>query len=271
MSCTIPISPIPKEETPKYLYRYLSLEGAGLLSAERIILHDEIYLTSPAKVNDPFDCVVALDFEAPDADWYDFLVRLSERNQPHLLKEGHAACAGDVIRSGRHKGREIQSAIVRGLQEDVNLVGLLCLSERNDCILMWSHYAASHSGICLEFANDGSDTLVGQALQVDYPPFYQKAHAIYDDKETQVDRILLSKARCWAYEAEWRKIEHETGHGLRPLDPQVLTGVILGCKITEPHKQRIFQWVSERKLPMSVYQARQSPDGFHIEIENLVR
>lgn len=131
---------------------------------------------------------------------------------------------------------------------------------------MWSHYAASHSGVCLEFANNGSETLVGQALRVNYPPFYQKAHAIYDDKDTQVDRILLSKARCWAYEAEWRKIEHETGYGLKRLDPRVLTGIILGCKMIEPQRQQILRWASERTFPMNVYQARQSPDGFHIEI-----
>jgi hypothetical protein len=265
----IPLTAVP-EEIPKYLYRYLSLEGAGLFRAERVILHNEIYLTSPANVNDPFDCVVALDFEAPDADWYNFLIGLSERKQPHLSKEGHATWAGDVIRSGGHKEREIQSFILRGLQEHVNSVGLLCLTERRDCILMWSHYATSHSGICLEFANDASDTLIGQSQRVSYPPFYQKAHAIYDGQETQIDHILLSKARCWAYEAEWRKIEHETGYGLKHFDPLVLTGVILGCKIIDAHKRRILQWVSERKLPMSLYQARQSPDGFHVEIEKMV-
>jgi hypothetical protein len=268
MSCIPRQSPVP-EENPKYLYRYLSLDGPGLFRAERIILHDEIYLTSPARVNDPFDCIVALDFEASDADCYNFLVELSKRKQPHLLEEGHGKWAGDVIRSGRHKEREIQSLILGGLQESVNSVGLLCLTERKDCILMWSHYAASHSGVCLEFANNKSDTLVGQALRVNYPPFYQKAHAIYDNKDKQVDHILLSKARCWAYEAEWRKIEHETGYGLKRFDPRVLTGIILGCKTIEPHRQRILQWVSERELPMSIYQARQSPDGFHIEIEKM--
>lgn len=129
MSCMIPIDSAAKE-IPKYLYRYLSLDGPGLFRAERIILHDEIYLTSPAKVNDPFDCVVALDFEAPDVDWYNFLVELSKRKQPHLLEDVHRNWADDVIKSGRHKETGIQMAILGGLQETVNSVGLLCLTER---------------------------------------------------------------------------------------------------------------------------------------------
>lgn len=270
MSCTIPYLPVT-EGAPKQLYRYLSLDGAGLFCAERTILHDEIFLRSPAKMNDPFDSVVALDFEALDADWYEFLIRLSERKQPQLSKEGHATWATDVIRFGRHKEMEIQSSILSGLQKHVDSLGLLCLTERRDCILMWSHYAAAHSGICLEFANDASDTLIGQSQQVSYLPFYQKAHAVYDDKEAQVDRILLSKARCWTYEAEWRKIEHETGHGLKLFDPQILTGVILGCMISDPHKKQILQWRSEREPPMTAYQAHQSSDGFRIEITRMVR
>ena len=51
------------KEPPKHLYRYIALAGAGLFLAERTILHHEIYLTSPVNLNDPFDCMVALDFE----------------------------------------------------------------------------------------------------------------------------------------------------------------------------------------------------------------
>jgi hypothetical protein len=136
---------------------------------------------------------------------------------------------------------------------------------------MWSHYANSHSGICLEFANDNSEPFIGRSQRVNYLPFYQKAHAIYDDSEVQVDRILLSKAKCWAYEAEWRIIDHETGHGLQHFGPEILTGIILGCRITETHEKLILKWLSERKSPLNVYKAKQSSDGFNIRIEKLIR
>jgi hypothetical protein len=254
------------EHIPKRLYRYRSLDGVGLLRTERTLVHNEIYLTSPAHLNDPFDCVVGLDFAAPNDDWHNFLIGLSRRKQPHLSAKDHAEWVSEVIRTGKHKEKEIHSLIRNGLQSEINSTGLLCLTERNDCILMWSHYANSHTGICLEFANDNLDPLIAQSQRVNYMPFYKKAHAIYDDSNAQVNLILLSKARCWAYEAEWRKIDHEEGYGLKQFSPETLTGVILGCKITVPHEKSILKWVSERYSPMRVYKAKQSPDGFRIEI-----
>ena len=128
--------------SPENLYRYRALDGDCLLYAERILLHNEIYFTSPSKLN--------------------------------------------------------------------------------DCILMWSHYADAHTGICLEFANDDSEPFIGRAQKVGYLPLYKRAHAIFDDSMAQVERILLSKAKCWAYQAEWRVIDHQTGHGLKYFDPLLI-------------------------------------------------
>ena len=33
----------------------------------------------------------------------------------------------------------------------VNSLGIFCLSERSDDILMWSHYSNGHRGVCLQF------------------------------------------------------------------------------------------------------------------------
>ena len=250
--------------SPDSLYRYRALDGDCLLYAERILLHSEIYFTSPSKVNDPFDCIVDLNFEAPDTDWKNFLVALSQRKQPHLSQKKHEEWAEDIIKNGRQNSDEFRSQTIAGLQSTVDSAGLLCLSERNDCILMWSHYANAHTGICLEFANSDSEPFIGRAQKVDYLPFYKKAHAIFDDSMAQVERILLSKAKCWAYEAEWRIIDHQTGHGLKYFDPQLLTGVILGHRISENHERMISKWISTRKTPVDVYKAKRSSDGFRI-------
>jgi len=254
---------------PIYLYRYMSLNDAGLLYAERIILHNELYFTSPANVNDPFDCIVDLDFSAPDNDWYQYLIGLSQRLQPQLSENKHEKWVDSIIKSGKHKEREIQSLILGDLQNSVHSIGLLCLTERNNCILMWSHYADSHSGICLEFANYDSEPFIGAPQRVNYLPVYTKAHAIYDHIYAQANRIFLSKSKCWEYEAEWRIIDHQTGHGVKYFEPTVLKGVILGCKIPDAHEQLILKWVSERKYPIIVYKAKQSPDGFNMIIEKL--
>lgn len=254
------------ERTPEHLYRYQSLDGEGLLHAERILLHDELHFCSPSKVNDPFDCVVDLDFEAPEDHWRGFLTDLSNRKQPHFTKAEHDNWVEDIVSSERHKSGEIQALIIAELQMAVNSVGLLCLSERNNCILMWSHYTNAHSGICLEFASDDSEPFIGRAQRVNYLPFYKRSHAIHNNRMEQVERILLSKAKCWAYEAEWRIIDHRTGYGLKYFDPRILTGVILGHSISKKDESLILNWISDRELPLDVYRAQKSPDGFQILI-----
>jgi DUF2971 family protein len=266
MSCKALISTTEMNRSPEHLYRYRALDGDCLLYAERILLHNEIYLTSPSKVNDPFDCIVALDFDASDNDWGKFIVALSQRKKPHFAQNEHEEWAEDIIKNGRQNSEEFRSQTIAGLRHTVDSAGLLCLSERNDCILMWSHYANAHTGICLEFANDDSEPFVGRAQKVNYLPFYKKAHAIYDDSMAQIERILLSKAKCWAYEAEWRIIDHQTGHGLKYFAPTLLTGVILGHRISENHERLIIKWISARKSPVDVYKAKRSPDGFRIQI-----
>jgi hypothetical protein len=41
------------------------------------------------------------------------------------------------------------SRFLKRLHEEV---GVLCFSEKYDNILMWSHYAKSHTGLCVEFS-----------------------------------------------------------------------------------------------------------------------
>lgn len=83
-------------------------------------------------------------------------------------------------------------------------VGILCLSEDPSNILMWSHYASNHSGICIGF-----DT--------DYKPFRSASQVSYSDgrpsaefnsePENLLKRVLLTKSKHWSYEKEWRSIK----------------------------------------------------------------
>ena len=55
------------------------------------------------------------------------------------------------------------------LQKEVDACGILSLCAKNDDILMWSHYASSHRGICLEFKAGDNDPFFAYALPVTYP------------------------------------------------------------------------------------------------------
>ena len=63
-----------------------------------------------------------------------------------------------------HKSKNFKDVLEKGFEEALNLAGALALSETDNHVLMWSHYADSHSGICLKFKASDSTPFFGEAL-----------------------------------------------------------------------------------------------------------
>lgn len=84
--------------------------------------------------------------------------------------------------------------------------------------LMWSHYANSYSGVCIEYDFNKMNSFVGFMLPVSYsderPTMSLKDLGINNMNEVnkcEVDveailSYLLIKNKCWEYEHEWRLI-----------------------------------------------------------------
>jgi hypothetical protein len=74
---------------------------------------------------------------------------------------------------------------------------------------MWSHYAAKHRGVALEFASGGD--FFGNAFAVNYSdPRTSSDPRLHDALQIR-GRALLSKAASWSGEAEYRVIGSDRG------------------------------------------------------------
>jgi len=54
-----------------------------------------------------------------------------------------------------------------------------------------------------------------------------------------VNALILTKASDWAYEDEWRVIDHETGPGLKAFPEELLVGVILGARMAPDDRRYV--------------------------------
>lgn len=100
---------------------------------------------------------------------------------------------------------------------------LLCaFSEKNDDILMWSHYSNNHYGVCIAY------NLKSIINQYDiFPVIYADQ---YDVHQSELERIL-TKFSAWEYEAEWRLILHNNDHKSgKPIKGIIPTAVYLGVR-----------------------------------------
>jgi hypothetical protein len=104
------------------------------------------------------------------------------------------------------------------LDRELGSSGVFSLSARWDSVLMWSHYADYHRGLCIEF---DTTELPHPGLQ---PVNYRadrsirasdllawKDQSCADAKERILHTYFYSKATPWCYEKEWRDLSGTNG------------------------------------------------------------
>jgi hypothetical protein len=131
---------------------------------------------------------------------------------------------------------------------------------------MWSHYADSHKGFCIKLLDDEKERFIARAQPISYSDDYPIVNPIKDDGLLRLEKTLLTKARHWEYEKEWRIIDHDDGPGIKRFPPHLLVGVIFGCRMSETHKSLIREWCINRQVGASFYQAREASRTYSLEI-----
>ncbi|MEJ2671534.1 MAG: DUF2971 domain-containing protein [Deltaproteobacteria bacterium] len=258
------------------LYRYRSLESPENGSKEsreleRIFTSREIWMPKPSDFNDPFECQPKLILGLGRLGISSYLRKLENRRlsytdettRKRLLKE-----AKEKLYSDPH------GVAKNSYEQFLHNTGLYCLSEKNDDILMWSHYASGHRGLCLEFdpaidAQFANRYLFGSSLQVIYSeerPVFNVAHI---GKPREYQKALLTKSIHWRYEKEWRiiKTSLEGGPGPKPFHSRSMTGIIFGAIISPENKQKIINWIRRYPTKLSLYQAKINKVKFKLDIE----
>lgn len=91
-----------------------------------------------------------------------------------------------------------------------NRIGILCLSECYDNLLMWAHYADSHKGFVIEFDEQNTffDQRVSQNDELRYLRKVQYSETRPSRPFADIDSLdaFLTKSSHWAYEQEWRML-----------------------------------------------------------------
>ncbi|MBL7690386.1 MAG: DUF2971 domain-containing protein [Flavipsychrobacter sp.] len=195
---------------PKTLYKYKKLDSNAING----IIHNSLWLSTPENLNDPYDCLISLNFEQYieeyfsvhkfEDDFYRFYnVRLTDqevieiRNSQNKLEAYQELCAKKSIDKYIQKPADIiRKEIVETLQKNRPSVYLGCLSEICDSILMWSHYADNGKGICIEYSNIPQKST--------FPVAYSNRLPTFSLSKKNIPTSFLIKAKDWSYESEWR-------------------------------------------------------------------
>ena len=245
-----------------YLYKYRSYNNLSL----EMLSRNRYYFASAKKFNDPLDCACEPKYELPSIDKIiEYQARVLQ--DTHGLDYSNALERSQVLRSlNKSKLDEFFENIRISVKNILlNEYGILSLSEKNDHILMWSHYADCHKGFCIEFLRtfDNHLSIMRPVNYFDeYPDF-----SYFDDLPGNIAKqMIFCKASVWSYEAEWRGIQKANTEVVYSDD--MITGIIFGINMPEKHKEKIKN-VLRRNKNIKYYQVKLVYRKFQLKISQI--
>ena len=294
-------------EYPEVLYKYTSSE-----SAVKILQNCTMKLTPPVDFDDPFEFEPGKPTR-PDPGTPNFkkymLPTIKKRTyynsfckntgfednyQSYINKiNSDLLFVSEVSEIGEKQGFLLSAKKIPKIKSD--LFGIFCLSEVCNDILMWSHYADGHKGVCIGFKvkkllaeplKDNIKKVIYSSERVSIP------HGVSQEEgEKAVDKLVRTKSTHWLYEKEWRfscllkenSLEKKDGNNNKgaifyPFEngEDAIAEVILGCEICTCRKAIIIKRIQEinakrsnNNEPVKLVQAKVHDSEFKLDLKEI--
>jgi hypothetical protein len=271
------------------LYKYRSLSGPPEGNEEdpsrpsprectrRLIMEGEIYHAKRTELNDPFDSrfIFKDDYSYAEKLWRAFKVanvgypdddpRQSMKRAVSLLLQNPDCFERHLL--------EVEADLNNRVDQEI---GVFCLSERNDSTLMWSHYADSHKGVCIQLGPVSTMTEeLKQWVLNCHRVIYKEDNSLpaidglFIDKEPEPGHnaklMFLHKNYDWHYEQEFRHITTRCP-GTSRLPQGLIKGIIFGALTSDADKAQVREWVEEAGLDIAFQQAKLKERHYGLDI-----
>lgn len=246
------------------------------LSLDRFVAQNlkSIYLKAPKEIKIKFskEVFVALAFIITKAGDID----INEENLLAVMEiDDHLDALLDVAKNIQNE------KYVPSLQKFLSSMTISCFSVSGwNNQLMWSHYANSYKGICVEYDLEKANNFFGFFYPITYSAVrptvslrdlgiagYDHSIPEYISCETNMELVfsyLLTKNTCWKYEEEWRII-NVTQEPNKPLfiDFPYIKSITFGLDIDPLCKQLLWDICNEKSI--DCYELIISNDKFEID------
>jgi hypothetical protein len=258
---------------PSKLYKYRRFDVFCL----RALTHAEVVYSDPRSFNDPLDCHPTIEVDLDRGAMEHLCCRMMLRTQS--VEKAKAEIDHYRYLSSEHGDFREQPAvedylkrilaqrIQDELRQEFGSQGVLSLSERWNSVLMWSHYADDHRGVCIEF--DTTDIGHSNLKPVNYRASRRiRASELLKwkrDKSVEAERhvfdtYFFAKAGPWRHEKEWRAIEVKNG----PREASFrVTAIYFGLQCDAAVIQSVVKLL-DRDLDVGLYDMVPLDDSFRL-------
>ncbi len=201
------------------IYKYFPPERIDVVESARICF------SSAKNLNDPFELKAPMQLYRSDEEMkatllkslpgiisaeYDNLPDWQKINLPkdQAMVMMLEIAAGQMDKMVRDLKDNLPALEVQIYERMSASIGVLCLTETPNNLLMWAHYAGSHSGFVVEFDHQ-HEFFNQRRTEVDElrhlrKVLYAQERPILFFENSDGTELLLTKSHHWAYEQEWR-------------------------------------------------------------------
>lgn len=252
---------ITKALDKKIIFKYKEISDKCLM----YLKEGTIWLSNPKKFNDPFDCLFELDED-------EFIKSLKSFPFNHSIMIDHV----EILNN--YKNNMLNSEFI------------CCFSEINNNILMWSHYADNHKGICVAYSTEDllkaarkhRKRITTILTPVYYSDEVEVLSCFSNENISKSAYSFQKKASCWSYEKEWRLMisklfskekrtpfernafVEENGIELKGVYPKK---IFLGVNISSNDEGKIIELA--RELKIDIYKAYRKQGKYEVKFKQL--
>lgn len=245
----------------KLFYKYRSLEN--IKDIVDSLIENKLAFSSPNNFNDPFDSAFWIRNKGTIEDWQEhlFWLDLDEETVRYVLTK-------ELKKMGENTyvySKNIHSTSKDYNKIDKKFIQILSLSQINDNILMWSHYASNHKGICLCLKAELEGEKLGFYFNSEFLQLYEvKYQKKFPDSINMLDininnfiDFLTTKYIDWKYEKEWRLFVQNTDKNnklsFKQFNKDALEGIIFGLHTPTDCIKKIYEAVKKHYLDEGYY------------------
>ncbi len=244
--------------------------------SREIISKNELWFSAPIDFNDPFDCQFPIIPDTNPKIALEFIQHQLKKKKMAAKLHGNKSSVKFYNLALKEITMWSKERILKFWETDhafaefevLNNSSVYCLSETNDNLLMWSHYAEGHRGVCFEFTYTLENSL-GNPEKVVYPEDYpvQDYNDYYSiDNESLVMNTIFTKSNHWSYEQEWRIFEFRKSKGIHKFPEKLLTGIIIGCKASDKIVNELKEFSQQRPM-LKLYKAHKEFNSYKLSIK----
>lgn len=151
-------------------------------------------------------------------------------------------------------------------QSEIYIKSFSC---KKNNLLMWSHYADAHKGICIGYDFARVSEEIKHHL---YPVQYSNVIPSIDDiNRLRIHEFMyLRKSCCWSYEKEWRLIykKEDLPYINHNITLNCISEIQFGLRTSEEIKRKIFEIVKEKNekgSSIKLYETIKSEEGYSLK------